>query len=489
METAQTFAESANGLIKLDPTRVIGTIDDKVYSGFLEHMGRCIYGGIVDFDCTVPGLTNEKGYRLDVGKALKDLDMPVVRYPGGNFVSSYHWLDAVGPKENRPRRPELAWLGEESNQFGTDEFMEWCEYMGTEPYLCLNMGTGTLDEALAWVEYCNSDKNTYYANLRRKNGHEKPYNVKYWSLGNEVWGPWQVGQMTAEDYSKKAFQWAKALKLLDPDIKLALITQIDYYSIHLYTSHEEYYKNVTCVAAAERAIQITSRLLDLATITQKAYDKHVKICFDEWNVWDPMRAPGHLGAEEKYTLSDAIAVASWGNLFVRQAPTVGMANIAQCVNVIAPVMTTPTDMLLQTIYYPFLLFTKYMRGQSLNLHVEGPTYKGETGAFFGDYMKWIKTTEPAIMLLDVSAAKKDGIVSIAVVNRSLEEDVVTAFELEGEYKEDVVTYSVYNDDIAAVNTYEKKDVVGIEEKTVKLSELKSFTVKKHSFVMLRITQA
>jgi alpha-N-arabinofuranosidase len=144
----------------------------------------------------------------------------VVRYPGGNFVSTYHWLDAVGPKDKRPRRPELAWLGEESNQFGTDEFIEWCEAMGCEPYLCLNMGTGTLDEALAWVEYCNSDKNTYYANLRRQNGREKPYNVKYWSLGNEVWGPWQVGQMSAEDYTKTAFQWAKALKLLDPSIKL-----------------------------------------------------------------------------------------------------------------------------------------------------------------------------------------------------------------------------------------------------------------------------
>ncbi|KAK9378059.1 glycoside hydrolase superfamily [Kockiozyma suomiensis] len=507
MESAQTFVKSSKGLIKVDPCRVVGTVDDKTYSGFLEHMGRCIYEGIVDYDCKVPGLTNDKGYRLDVAKALKDLEMPVVRYPGGNFVSSYHWMDGVGPKENRPRRPELAWLGEESNHFGTDEFMEWCEFIGTEPYLCLNMGTGTLDEALAWLEYCNSDRNTYYANLRRKNGHEKPYNVKYWSLGNEVWGPWQVGQMTAEDYSKTAFQWAKALKLLDPSIKLvacgcngfsewdytvtqALISQIDYYSIHDYTSSSDYYKNVTCPAAAERAIQITSKLIDLAKITQKVPNRNVKICFDEWNVWDPDRAPGHLGAEEKYTLSDAIAVAAWGNLFIRQAPHVGMANIAQCVNVIAPVMTTGTDSFLQTIYHPFLLFCKYMRGESLNLHVEGPVYTGETGfSDHVDYMAWIKDIEPALMLLDVSATKKDGYINIAVANRSLDEDLTTSIVFEGDYQEIVTTYTVYHDDIAASNTIDNKEVVSIKEATCKFEDLKAYTFKKHSFVLLRVAIA
>jgi alpha-N-arabinofuranosidase len=221
-QTQQTIAESTNSSakIKVDPERVLGPVADEIYSSFTEHMGRCIYEGLVDYDNKTPGLTNDKGWRMDVFDALRDLDIPVVRYPGGNFVSTYHWMDGVGPKENRPRRPELAWLGEESNQFGTDEFMEWCMALGCEPYLCLNMGTSSLDEALAWVEYCNSDGDTYYANLRRKNGRDKSYNVKYWSLGNEVWSDGQVGQMNAEDYCKTAFQWAKALKLLDPSIKL-----------------------------------------------------------------------------------------------------------------------------------------------------------------------------------------------------------------------------------------------------------------------------
>ena len=148
-------------------------------------MGRCIYGGIYD---PKHKLADSHGYRTDVLSALRELDVPVIRYPGGNFVATYHWQDGVGPKERRPARPELAWLGTETNEFGTDEFMHWLSVLGpdVEPYFCLNFGTGTLDEALAWVEYCNGTRNTYYANLRRKNGREEPYNIKYWALGNEV---------------------------------------------------------------------------------------------------------------------------------------------------------------------------------------------------------------------------------------------------------------------------------------------------------------
>lgn len=151
-------------------------------------MGRCIYGGL--YEPENKELSDENGFRRDVISYFKELRVPVVRYPGGNFCASYRWQDGIGPKEKRPKRPELAWEGVEPNTFGTDEFMEWCKVVGTEPYLCLNMGTGTLEDALAWVEYCNGDKGTYYANLRRQNGHEKPYNVKYWALGNEMWGPW-----------------------------------------------------------------------------------------------------------------------------------------------------------------------------------------------------------------------------------------------------------------------------------------------------------
>lgn len=154
-------------------------------------MGRCIYGGL--YDPTNPNALSDPstGFRTDVISCLRDeLRVPVVRYPGGNFCATYRWQDGIGPRSQRPSRPELAWLGTESNQFGTDEFLTWCGVVGTEAYLCLNMGTGTLEDALAWLEYCNGERDTYWANKRRENGREEPWGVKYWALGNECWGPW-----------------------------------------------------------------------------------------------------------------------------------------------------------------------------------------------------------------------------------------------------------------------------------------------------------
>lgn len=176
--------------IKLDPDRRIGELDRRVFGGFVEHLGRCIYGGVFDEGSS---LSDERGYRRDVLAAAKDLRIPILRWPGGNFVSGYHWTDGIGARDERPRKMDLAWSTEESNRFGTDEFIEYCRMLGAEPYICVNMGTGTMDEAQAWVEYCNGTGDTYWANLRRENGHEEPYNVRYWGLGNEMYGEWQIG--------------------------------------------------------------------------------------------------------------------------------------------------------------------------------------------------------------------------------------------------------------------------------------------------------
>ena len=161
--------------IRIDPARVVGTVDRRIFGGFVEHLGRCIYGGV--FDEGSP-LADERGFRKDVLEAAKRLRMPLLRWPGGNFVSGYHWLDGVGPTEQRPRKTELAWFSEEPNLFGTDEFMQYCRVLGTEPYVCVNMGTGTLDEAQAWVEYCNGTGDSYWDNRRRANGHPEPYHVR-----------------------------------------------------------------------------------------------------------------------------------------------------------------------------------------------------------------------------------------------------------------------------------------------------------------------
>ena len=461
-------------------------------------MGRCIYGGIYD-----PGshLADEHGFRKDVVSALRELEIPVIRYPGGNFVATYHWTDGIGPVSQRPKRPELAWLGVEPNTFGTDEFMHWLSVLSegrerrVEPYLCLNFGTGTLDEALAWVEYCNGTKDTYWANKRRENGHPEPYNVKFWALGNEVYGSWQVEQMTKEDYAKKATQWAKALRLLDPNLVLIscgqdgvsswdhwvlkeCVSAVDMHSIHIYTSGDEHLLNVTAPLMAERAITATAAMIDIARIENKVPPSKppTRICFDEWNVWDPVRAPGDQGAEERYTLSDALAVAVWLNVFIRNSKWIGMANIAQTVNVISPLMTSKDGIVKQSTWWPLLLFSKYVRGWTVACHVRSGSYTGPTKP------EWIQgTLEQGAPWLDVSGSvDEDGTVSLVVVNIHEEADLET--ELRGVGKH-VTTYSVTGPGAKAVN------VAGKEEVSLQEGQWNGtggrFVFPKHSMTLLR----
>jgi alpha-N-arabinofuranosidase len=312
--------------------------------------------------------------------------------------------------------------------------------------------------------------------------------------------------MTKEDYAKKAYQWAKALKLLDPSIILILCGEtgysswdyyvlnqcvkwdvhglsgdttkslIDMHSIHIYTADKEHLPNATAPRAAERAIQMTSALIDLARIENKVPETVPRqtICFDEWNVWDPARAPGEQGAEEKYTLSDAIAVAIFLNGFIRQAKDMGMANIAQSVNVISPLMTSPEGLVKQTIWWPLLLFSKYMRGHTIALNVRSPEYSGRTNP------KWIRGTIET-PLLDCSATvSEDGYVNLAVANVSEESDFEVL--LEGLKAEDVEVHTVSGDHVQVTNTAQEQNV-GITES--KWDGKGSFTFTKHSFTLLR----
>ena len=196
-----------------------GIIDKRIYGSFVEHLGRCVYGGIYE-----PGHpeADENGFRLDVMKLIQELQVPVVRYPGGNFVSGYNWEDGIGPKESRPRRLELAWGTLEPNTFGTDEFMAWCKKTGTEPMMAVNLGTRGPDEARQLVEYCNHPGGTYLSDLRKKYGSVLPYNVKLWCLGNEMDGPWQMGSKTAVEYGRTAYEAAKLMKWVDPSIETVL---------------------------------------------------------------------------------------------------------------------------------------------------------------------------------------------------------------------------------------------------------------------------
>ena len=203
--------------IYMNSRRTIAPLDRNLFGSFLEHLGRAIYGGIYD-----PGsaLANADGFRRDVIDEVRKLGVPIIRYPGGNFVSGYNWLDGVGPKQDRPRVLDKAWNSINTNQFGTNEYMAWCKAVGALPLMGLNLGTGTAEEAAALVEYCNVERGTKWSELRRKHGYAQPYNVKQWCLGNEMDGRWQIGQMTAAQYGMKAQDTARQMRYVDRSLAL-----------------------------------------------------------------------------------------------------------------------------------------------------------------------------------------------------------------------------------------------------------------------------
>jgi alpha-N-arabinofuranosidase len=208
---------SLQAQIHIDVNRTVAEISPLLFGGFAEHMGRCIYEGI--YDPKSPR-SDADGFRTDVLDALRDQQYTIMRYPGGNFLSGYNWLDGVGPKAQRPRRRELAWQSIETNQFGTNEFLQFCRAINCEPMMAANLGTGAIESASSLVEYCNAPRGSYYADLRASHGHADPYGIKYWCLGNEMDGPWQIGHLDMDEYARKAREAAKMMKWQDSSIKL-----------------------------------------------------------------------------------------------------------------------------------------------------------------------------------------------------------------------------------------------------------------------------
>jgi alpha-L-arabinofuranosidase len=418
--------------IAIDPSRQLGKIDRKVFGGFVEHLGRCIYGGLYEEGSP---LSDDRGFRKDVLSLLRDLRMGVLRWPGGNFVSNYHWQDGIGPKDARPRRPELAWGGEDSNRFGTDEFIEYCAELGTEPYICLNMGTGNLEEALAWVEYCNSARNTYWASQRRANGHHDPFGVMYWGLGNEMYGEWQVGALSAEEYVREATRWARAIRMLDPSAQLiacgktgwnewdrivieGMAALTDYHSIHIYTGSDDYWTNVLQPHQAERAIRSAQAMIQRTAYRQKIATPP-RIAYDEWNVWY-RNMTGAL--EERYTFPDALAVGTYLNIFTRNAEWVKMANLAQMVNAIAPIVTTTETATVQPIYYPVLLHAQAALDTAVDVHVDGTLAEPQWPESPGRWPYRVADLGPFTMVdAAASVSANNGRVALTLVNRNPDE--------------------------------------------------------------------
>ncbi len=382
----------------------VGRVDPRIFGGFLEHMGRAVYQGVYDPECAH---ADENGFRADTLGALKRLQMTAMRYPGGNFASGYHWQDGIGPRSQRPVIRELAWQSTETNQFGTDEFIRLSRQMDWTPMLTVNLGTGTPEEARNWVEYCNSPAGTKYSSLRAANGSAAPHAVKLWCLGNEMDGPWQLGHVPADQYAIRAQQAAKMMKDVDRSIELVVCgscgiglptylewdrqvlehlgEQVDYISLHRYVGNPN--NDTLDFLAVTNSIDRQIEEMDAACRFVQARRRHRTrpyLCFDEWNVWyknqqmdgEGKQAP-HL-IEEVYNLEDALVAAGFLNSFIRHAGVVKIANIAQIVNVIAPILTRGDEMLIQSIFYPFEMFSKRRAGISLQPIVNGPKYVGAT---------------------------------------------------------------------------------------------------------------
>ena len=419
----------------LDPAFVVGPVRRRTFGSFVEHLGRCVYGGIHE-----PGhpSADERGFRRDVLALVRELGVTTVRYPGGNFVSGHRWEDGIGPVCDRPTRLDLAWHSLEPNHVGVDEFIAWARAAGVEPMMAVNLGTRGVLEAVDLLEYCNVSGDSYWAEQRRNNGSHTPHDVRIWCLGNELDGPWQIGHKTPQEYGRLAAETARAMRMVDPSLELVAcgsssrsmptfgewervvlteaFDQVDMLSAHAYYWEKETGLQEFLVSAEDmdRFIEQVAATAD-AVAAAKGSDKQIGISFDEWNVWDidgeesrpptddhwPV-APRLL--EQRYTIADAVVV---GNLLIsllRHTDRVWAASQAQLVNVIAPIMTEPGGKAWkQTTFHPFALTAAHARGAVLHVRVDGPTVSSRQ---FG-----------AVPAIDAVATWADDEGSVFLVNR------------------------------------------------------------------------
>ena len=482
---------NAPSRIFVDSRRTVAPISHNLFGSFLEHLGRAIYQGIYD-----PGnkLSDANGFRKDVLEEIKTMGVPIIRYPGGNFVSGYNWLDGVGPRKERPVVLDKAWNSLDSNQFGTNEFMAWCKLVGTEPLMGLNLGTGTPEQAAALLEYCNVDKGTQWSELRRKHGYPQPYAVKHWCMGNEMDGPWQIGHMSATEYGMKAQDTARQMRMVEPGPGLQLIAcgssgpfmptylewdrevleqcydWVDGLSLHRYFLNNEQEtggKSEVFVAqnlSMDRQIAESLAVCDLVR-GHKRSPKKLWLSFDEWNVWYRERggdggrkeAP-HL-LEEIYNLEDALLVGGLVITLLRNADRVKIACLAQLVNVIAPIMTNENGLFRQTIFYPYNWALQYARGNVLNLMVESPTYEipGERGV----RGRTSEGNEP-VPYVDAAATlnAENGQTSLFILNRDLVKPRRIEVVWEDRAPSQVAVAQVLTgDDLKAVNGFDAPERV------------------------------
>jgi len=463
----------------LDKDYVISRVDDRLYGSFVEHLGRSVYGGIYD-----PGnpKSDQNGFRQDVIRMVKGLSVPLVRYPGGNFVSGFNWEDSIGPVEQRPRRLDLAWATTETNEFGLHEFCEWAKQANTQVMYAINLGTRGIDAARNIVEYANHPGGTFWSDLRKKNGAEQPLGIKLWCLGNEMDGPWQIGQKTAYEYGRLANESAKVMKWVDPSIEVVACGSSAYdmptfgdwememldlcYENVDYVSLHRYYQNQIHDTASflAKSVDMDSFIKTVVSICdaiggKKHNKKKLNLSFDEWNVWyhsvdqdKEIQANNRWGRglhllEDVYNFEDALLVGGMLITLLKNSDRVKIACLAQLVNVIAPIMTSSTGCWAQTIYWPFMHVSAYGRGQALQPIIKCENYSAKEA--------------DDVPLIDAAAVMgDDSSLTIFVLNRSMDQQVALTCDLRAfpttECKEHIL---LHHSDVNPSNNEQNPDEV------------------------------
>ena len=497
--------------ISIDREAVVATIDRRIFGSFVEHLGRCVYDGIYE-----PGHehADADGFRTDVIELVRELGVSTIRYPGGNFVSGYRWEDGVGPREDRPRRLDLAWHSTETNEIGLDEFATWLTKVDSELMYAVNLGTRGVLEALDVLEYANIRSGTELSDQRVANGHPEPHGIRMWCLGNEMDGPWQLGHSTAQEYAQLASKTARAMRQIDPDLELVVCgsssaqmptfgewervvleetyDNVDFISCHAYyePKGDDYGSFLASAVNMDRFIDAVVATADHVKAMRNT-DKTIDISFDEWNVWYQSRydqvdkitdvdawpvAPRIL--EDSYSVLDAVV---FGNLMIsliRHADRVTSASLAQLVNVIAPIMTEPGGPAWrQTTFFPFSLTSRLARPVALELKLDSPTYVTER---YGE-----------VSLVDAVATHdhESGGTTVFAVNRSLTDAATLTIDSRALGAVTTVSAtSIFDDDIHAANTLEHPDRVAPKENdSVDVSEgAVSVTLPPCSWTVLTI---
>ena len=512
--------------IKIDLERVISDIDRNIFGGYLEGG---VYRGIY---CPDSPLADKDGLRSDIRIGLERINYSNIRFPGGNFVSGYRWMDGVGPIQQRPTRYNLAWRRTVSNHFGTDEFIRFCRKLNIEPYLCVNCGDGDMREAADWVEYCNGTGDSALVKLRRENGFAEPHKVKYWGIGNEVDSPGQIGMKTAQEYARAYTEFSKVMKRVDPDIKLVASAvcswedfplgaetlyrptewvertqlmleqagnRIDYMAIHRYvhSTYDDPYETLMAFAADLNERLSAYEGLIHAVSLERGIKHNIGIAVDEWCVhripsnlhrnipinitrdeWGVMRLPASqvdMRHAEKnvINLEDALVTALYLNTFIRHAASVRIANFTPTIMALG-INSVESPVVLQTIFYPFELYTRTCGQHALDVFWDSETFTGT----------YRNRTYTGIRTLDVAATldKSHKQLVVYVINQSKEEAMETNISLaDGQFSGSVKVSVVNGPDIKSENTAEQPNQVGARETVIKVSGKSfTFTFEPHS---------